>query len=207
MLLVYLSAYMTIAARVAPAKISHAHDTAYYVIGSISPITQLLRASMSGLNLFSLLCQGSPPAKASYGGEWTVYGAPIMFLILQSLLMFGFLVWSDHRYSLGPLKRKKANVPRDPENNATIEPEVAEEEARVLTSDDGLRVIHIDKTFKPFMKKPVHAVENLTFGVKQGEVFALVGPNGGTWIIPSGHPNNRCCVCAWLTGDDSLPQP
>jgi ABC-type glutathione transport system ATPase component len=91
------------------------------------------------------------------------------------MLMFGFLVWSDHRYSLGPLKRKRANVPRDPENNATIEPEVAEEEARVLTSDDGLRVMHVDKVFKSVMNKPVHAVDNLTFGVKQGEVFALVG--------------------------------
>jgi ABC-type multidrug transport system fused ATPase/permease subunit len=174
---------MTIAARVDPTGITRAQNIAYYVIGSISPITQLLRASMSGLNLFSLLCQGTPPAKASYGGEWSVYGAPILFLILQSMLMFGFLVWSDHRYSLGPLKRKKANVVRDPESTATIEPEVAEEEARVLTSDDGLRVMHIDKVFKSFAKKPVHAVDNLTFGVKQGEVFALVGPNGGTSII------------------------
>jgi hypothetical protein len=175
MLLVYLTSYMTIAARVKPTDITHAQNIAYYVIGSISPITQLLRATMSGLNLFSLLCQGTPPVKASYGGEWSVYGAPIMFLILQSMLMFGFLVWSDHRYSLGPLKRKRANVPRDPENNATIEPEVAEEEARVLTSDDGLRVMHVDKVFKSVMNKPVHAVDNLTFGVKQGEVFALVG--------------------------------
>jgi len=185
MLLVYLTSYMTIAARVQPADITRAQNIAYYVIGPISPITQLLRASMSGLNLFSLLCQGTPPAKASYGGEWSVYGAPIMFLILQSMLMFGFLVWSDHRYSLGPLKRKKTNIARDPESNATVEPEVAEEEARVLISDDNLlRVIHVDKIFKSFMTKPVHAVDNLTFGVKQGEVFALVGPNGGTWITP-----------------------
>ena len=51
--------------------------------------------------------------------------------------------------------------------------EIAEELVRVNSSNDGLRVLHLTKSFGP-----VTAVENLTFGIKRGEVFALLGPNG-----------------------------
>jgi ATP-binding cassette subfamily A (ABC1) protein 3 len=51
--------------------------------------------------------------------------------------------------------------------------EIADELNRVSSSNDGLRVLHLTKSFGP-----VTAVENLTFGIKRGEVFALLGPNG-----------------------------
>jgi ATP-binding cassette subfamily A (ABC1) protein 3 len=41
------------------------------------------------------------------------------------------------------------------------------------THEDGLRVTHLTKTFKKNT-----AVDNVSFGIKRGEVFALLGPNG-----------------------------
>lgn len=58
------------------------------------------------------------------------------------------------------------------EDSTIADEEVAEELARVTSSNDGLRVLHLTKTFGH-----VTAVENLTFGIKRGEVFALLGPN------------------------------
>ena len=38
---------------------------------------------------------------------------------------------------------------------------------------------HISKTYDPgLFKKKVRAVDDLTFGIKKGEVFGLIGPNG-----------------------------
>jgi ATP-binding cassette, subfamily A (ABC1), member 3 len=179
MFLVFLSTFWSIQARSNPADINHQEVIAYYVIGSISPITQLLKAMMVGLNIFSILCIGSPPVKATNVATMNLYGGPIFFLILQSVLMFAFLVWSDHKFSLGRFSRESIKA-IDAESSLAKEPEVLQEEARVADSHDGLRVLHISKVFSPLGSAKVHAVDNLTFGVKPGEVFALVGPNGGT---------------------------
>jgi ABC-type multidrug transport system fused ATPase/permease subunit len=178
MFLVFLTTYWSIESRSNPADVNHQLVIAYYVIGVISPITQLLKALMVGLNIFSILCIGSPPVKATNAAAMGLYGGPILFLILQSLIMFAVLVWSDHNFSLGRFKKSKAKAV-DLEKTIVAEGDVAEEEARVAQSNDGLRILHVDKVFKQFLGGKVHAVENLTFGVKQGEVFALVGPNGG----------------------------
>jgi ATP-binding cassette subfamily A (ABC1) protein 3 len=178
MLLIYLTAFISIQAQADPVKVTHLQTIAHYAISCISPISQVLRAMLIGLNLFSVLCQGQPPVKRTDPGSWDLYGGPICFLIMQSLLMFAFLVWKDHKYSLKGLKRSRKPTPVDPESTQTIEKEVAEEEARVLNSQDGLKVIHVDKTFKSLGHPAVNAVDDLTFGVKRGEVFALVGPNG-----------------------------
>lgn len=63
----------------------------------------------------------------------------------------------------------------DAEKSADIQDdEIAAELARVkLSTDDGLRVLHLTKAYGA-----VTAVENISFGVKRGEVFALLGPNG-----------------------------
>src|SRR5258708_37675699 len=54
-----------------------------------------------------------------------------------------------------------------------MENDIGEELARVRSSNDGLRVLNLTKSFGC-----VTAVENLTFGITRGEVFALLGPNG-----------------------------
>ena len=43
----------------------------------------------------------------------------------------------------------------------------------------AVEVEHLTKVFKSgFSKKPVHAVKDLTFTVRRGEVYGLIGPNG-----------------------------
>jgi ATP-binding cassette, subfamily A (ABC1), member 3 len=185
MAVVFLSVWISSQARSDPKETANVQNTAYYVIGLASPITQLLKAIIVSLNLFSVLCQGSPPAKATSPGAFNLYGGPIIFLIAQIAVMFSILVWSDHRFSLGKLKKPGVKeIRRDQESRVgLIEREVAEEEARVMRENDGLTVLHTDKVFKSLGRKEVQAVDNLTFGVKKGEVFGLVGPNGGTFPL------------------------
>jgi len=45
------------------------------------------------LNEFSLLCHSK--SIASYPAAITVYGEPILYLIVQSLVLFSFLIWGD----------------------------------------------------------------------------------------------------------------
>jgi ATP-binding cassette, subfamily A (ABC1), member 3 len=181
MAVVFLSIWLSTQARMDSTEAKNTQNAAYYTLGLISPITQLLKALIVSLNLFAVLCEGTPPVKSISPGAFNLYGAPILFLTAQIAAMFLFLVWSDHRFSLGKLKKRgMKEIGRDHERRVGfVEPEVVEEEARVMRETDGLKVWHTDKVFKSLGQKTVHAVDDLTFGVKQGEVFALVGPNGG----------------------------
>ena len=113
---------------------------------------------------------------ATYPGLFRLYGSPIVYLIGQSLFLFGILLWSDHGIFTGLFKRSA--TPPDAEAIQTKEPEVTEEIERVQNSEDGLRVLHVTKTFATRKYGKVIAVDDLTFGVKKGEMFGLVGPNG-----------------------------
>jgi ABC-type multidrug transport system fused ATPase/permease subunit len=180
---IFLSVWISTMARMDPKEALNTQNLSYYIIGLVSPITQLLKALIVSLNLFGVLCEGTPAAKSTTPGAFKLYGGPIMFLIAQILIMFSILVWSDHRFSLGKLKKRSTQGGRDQERRVGfVEREVVEEEARVMRESDGLKVLHAHKVYKSFGKKQMKAVDDLTFGVKQGEVFALVGPNGGTFI-------------------------
>lgn len=104
-----------------------------------------------------------------------------MYLIVQSLLLFGVLLWLDSGSVGSSWKRFFDRVTPAREQDANIsDEEVAHELDRVTshaTDDqhtaDGLRVVHLTKSFGRNT-----AVDNVTFGVKRGEVFALLGPNG-----------------------------
>jgi ATP-binding cassette, subfamily A (ABC1), member 3 len=120
----------------------------------------------------------------------TVYGGPILYLTLQSFFLLGLLLLWDSGLLAGGLQAKFRR--RDVEEKHSTEEEVSNELARVKSSQDGLRVLHLTKQFKDNL-----AVDDVTFGVPRGEVFALLGPNGAgkSTIIslirgdikPSGH--------------------
>ena len=123
------------------------------------------------LNIFSTTCSGKEIA--SYPGGILQYGGPILYLIVQIFVLFAILLWYDSGSILAWYRRVR-KVPSNPHESALpADEEVAEELKRVSSSNDGLRVLHLTKSFGP-----VTAVENLTFGIKRGEVFALLGPNG-----------------------------
>jgi ATP-binding cassette subfamily A (ABC1) protein 3 len=185
MVVLYLTGYMSIQTRSDPTQVEWQTKVFHYAFGLISPVSQLLRAAIVGLNLFGLLCSGSPPEKASYAGDINLYGGPILYLIIQSLLMFAFLIWNDHNFTLGKAGRKKrqSGSPNlDQENTHSKEPEVIEEEDRAIESDNGLRALHVNKVYNSSKAGKVHAVVDVTFGIKRGEVFGLVGPNGGEYV-------------------------
>jgi ABC-type lipopolysaccharide export system ATPase subunit len=130
----------------------------------------LIRAFFVALNLFSTTCEGTE--LAAYPGGINYYGAPILYLILQIIALFTFIIWHDSS-SLWTRLRGTGRLPPTVDENIDEDEKVLEELKRVNTSNDCLRVIHVTKSFGKNT-----AVENLTFGIARDEVFALLGPNG-----------------------------
>lgn len=131
----------------------------------------LVRALFIALNLFSATCDGKELA-ANPGGILQ-YGGPILYLILQIFLLFGILLWYESGSVVAFYRRFRKTQPQQNEAGVISEEEIAEELARVNSSNDGLRVLNLTKSFGKLT-----AVDNMTFGIKRGEVFALLGPNG-----------------------------
>ncbi|KAL7816121.1 putative ABC transporter [Trichoderma gracile] len=164
---VYVIAYLFILTLSPAAYTDRNVLIAHWLIAAIFPTGSLVRALMVGQNIFSTTCdndrlQPNPAAMTAYGG-------PLLYLILQAVFWFSIVVWIESgagRYA--PEKAKPSPEVDDPE--------ITEELVRVDNPDgpsDGLRVVHLTKAFGKNT-----AVDNVTFGVDHGEVFALLGPNG-----------------------------
>jgi ATP-binding cassette, subfamily A (ABC1), member 3 len=141
------------------------------------------------LNELSANCRG-PNVYVSSPADFSAYGQPILYLIVQILLLFGFLLWHDSGNALNLLFRKRYRD-EDNEEHYSNEPDVLKEIQRVETSDDGLKVLHLTKAYGNNV-----AVKDVSFGIKHGEVFALLGPNG------AGKSTTVSCVRG-----DILPSP
>ncbi|PLB35764.1 putative ABC transporter [Aspergillus candidus] len=169
--LIYFIAYMSVLTYAPTEKVDYYIEVAHFTIAIISPAGNLLRAMFTALNTFSILCRGHEVA--SYPGEITLYGGPILYLIVQSLVLFGLILWIDGGPVLSSLFHSKFK-PTDFEEKSPVDKDIATEASRVATSsEDGLRVLNINKKFKKLT-----AVEDVSFGVGKSEVFALLGPNG-----------------------------
>ncbi|KAL2830664.1 hypothetical protein BJY01DRAFT_260844 [Aspergillus pseudoustus] len=173
MFLIYFIAYMSILTYAPTENIDHYVELAHFTIALVSPAGNLLRALFTALNVFSILCRGPAGRNmASYPGEIGLYGGPILYLTCQSIFLFALLVWIEGGSPVFSWLRPKSK-PQDVEEKEPPERDIAEEAARVSSTKDNLRLSHVNKTFKKFV-----AVEDITFGVGTGEVFALLGPNG-----------------------------
>jgi ATP-binding cassette, subfamily A (ABC1), member 3 len=169
MFLLYFAAYMSILTYAPVPDIDSDITIAHFTIAAISPMGNFARAMYVALNLFSLTCDGS--ILSSNPSAITLYGGPILYLILQFVVLFAFLVWYEsgtHRWT----RLRKIKGP-DLEEKQNLEKEIIDEVERASNSQDGLRVLHLSKAFGKFI-----AVGDVTFGVPRGEVFALLGPNG-----------------------------
>lgn len=102
--LIYFIAYMAIITYAPTEKIDSWTTIAHFTIALVTPSGNLLRSLLLTFNEFSLLCHGDE--RASYAGDITVYGGPILYLLVQSLLLLGFLVYYDSGYRPAFLSRK-----------------------------------------------------------------------------------------------------
>ncbi|KAK0617219.1 hypothetical protein B0T14DRAFT_524684 [Immersiella caudata] len=182
MFLIYIIAYMSVITYAPINRIDNLLLVVHFVVSAFAPICSVTRAMFLALNLFSTACDGE--ALASNPGDMLRYGGPILYLILQSIFLFGLLLLLDSGKAGSGLKRlfsKRSSPPANPADEAAAisDEEVAHELVRVKSSaikdsaTDGLRVVNLTKSFGSNT-----AVDNVTFGVPHGEVFALLGPNG-----------------------------
>ncbi|KAI8626486.1 ABC transporter [Xylariaceae sp. FL1651] len=172
--LIYLIAYLVVQTYSPITQIDSSLLIVHFVISAFVPIGNVVRTLFVALNLFSTTCDGE--SLRSDPGSLLAYGGPILYLILQSVFLFAFLLWNDSgtgRTILNRITQKAIKPDSDP---AASDEEIASELVRVTSGPqetDGLRVLHLTKTFGKYT-----AVDNVTFGVQHGEVFALLGPNG-----------------------------
>ncbi|KAH6894361.1 hypothetical protein B0T10DRAFT_480285 [Thelonectria olida] len=171
--LVYLISYMCVITYSPVTKIDSDLKYVHFIVSALAPIGSVLRALFVTLNLFSTACDGDE--LSSNPGGILFYGAPILYLIIQPIVLFGLLIWFDKGSAGSSLRGMFGNrkTESDPEQS---DEELAFELSRVTSNasnENGLRVVHVTKTFGKNT-----AVDNVTFGIKRGEVFALLGPNG-----------------------------
>ena len=171
MFLLYFITYMCIITYSPTAEIDRNVNLAHFTIALFFPSGNLLRALLLTFNQFSLLCRGNE--LASYPGDITVFGGPILYLILQSIVFLTVLIWYDSGWKPGFVARTRHRV-QEAEETEDVDAEVFAEAKRVdKDCADDLRVLHATKAFGSNV-----AVQNVTFGVPKGEIFALLGPNG-----------------------------
>lgn len=169
----YLIAYVYTMMYVRVSRIDSTILACHFVISALAPIGSAIRALFISTNLFSTACDGQ--AVSQRPGGLLMYGGPVAYLVAQCLALFA-LLWFDSG-SAGSSDRSLLERHRQPDAKAAEPDEdVAREVARVTGpggARDGLRVVHLTKAFGG-----TTAVDNVSFGIQRGEVFALLGPNG-----------------------------
>ncbi|EWZ02899.1 hypothetical protein FOYG_02113 [Fusarium oxysporum NRRL 32931] len=171
---IYLISFMFILQRSSPGSVAQNITIAHYVVALFFPAGSLFRALAVGLNINSLACDGD--VFYSYPAAMDAYGSPIFYLVLQAFILFSILLYNDSGNKIPSFL--PSNKKLTPNKNMQPEPD-DQEMAYELTnvdadnSKDGLSVQNLTKSFRKFT-----AVDNITFRVPHGQVFALLGPNG-----------------------------
>lgn len=147
-----------------------AADGTTFGLGLIFPIQNLLRTMTLSLNQYIVRCRGTQ--SVDNPGSIYAYGGPILLLILQICAFFGILLWLDgnvFHFSAPKL------LQHDEEAIASSgRADVDAETARVESSQtDLLRMVHVSKKFGDNT-----AVDDVSLGLREGEILALLGPNG-----------------------------
>ncbi|KAK6954029.1 hypothetical protein Daesc_003991 [Daldinia eschscholtzii] len=152
-----------------------ANDGTAYGLGIIFPIQNLMRGMAVSLNMYIVRCRGQD--MITNPSSFYAFGGPIMLLILQNIGLFSLLLWLEGG-SFAWIMKPKALPPAvddtEKSGSSSGRPDVDAETARVAASEmDLLRVLHVSKKFGPSV-----AVDDVSFGLQEGEILALLGPNG-----------------------------
>lgn len=178
----YLVAYFCVMTYVQVNRIDSTLLICHFVISAFAPIGSAMRALFLAINLFETACDGT--TLSTRPGGILYYGGPILYLLLQTLILLGLLLWLDTGSVASALRRllpRRRRSRRRPSVAPTgdkpgPDPEAADKLAPAAKDgarDLCLQVRHLSKTFGSNT-----ALEDVSFGVKRGEVFALLGPNG-----------------------------
>lgn len=189
--LLYFIMYLSILTYSPAYRVNADLTTAHFAYSIITPAGSMIRSLLLTLNEFSLLCRNT--SIAPYPGALTVYGGPILYLMVQALLLLMVLVWFDSGYKPPVLTALSRRLRHDKSSakDSDAEQEAASSASSVVTdtavsaetkrievqtppNTDSLRVLHLNK----FFGRANHAVQDMTFGIPRGQVFALLGPNG-----------------------------
>ena len=170
MLLLYLIAIMSVYTYAPIQEIDRQVLIVHFALAIISPIGNLARALFVALNVFQVSCHGDAISKNP--SDIKLYGGPIVYLLMQSFVLFAILLWYDSGSFLPKWFRKTVRVQSRDDDDIT-DPDILREIQHVRSFSGGLRVLNVTKAFGSNV-----AVEDVTFGVESGEVFALLGPNG-----------------------------
>ncbi|KAJ1325441.1 ATP-binding cassette subfamily A (ABC1) member 3 [Microdochium nivale] len=175
---VYFIAFIFIISLSAPTAAQGNAMLAHYVISAVFPIGSLMRAMLVSLNVFYQACDG--PEFATSPGAMSAYGGPIMYLALQCLLYFGILWVNDSRvkisglFNSSSLTKKNQSKREQPQTQPQTQQQDVEKAPRLPSPPAvGLEIKRLTKRFGS-----VRAVDDVSFNVHHGEVFALLGPNG-----------------------------
>ncbi|KAL8711465.1 MAG: hypothetical protein Q9220_004123 [cf. Caloplaca sp. 1 TL-2023] len=171
MFLLYFIAYLSVQTYAPVNKVDAYINVAHFTIALITPSGNLIRALFVALNVFSIDC--TDRSLASYPGDITLYGGPILYCIMQSVVLFGILLWYDSGSIWDKIRRRQYKTLGSEELDSVDDDIIAEVKRVNASPGDGLRVLHQTKAFGRNI-----AVDDVTFGVQRGEVFALLGPNG-----------------------------
>lgn len=125
--------------------------------------------------MFSLLCDGLGNYSSDPYSNIMQFGSPILYMIIQSFVAFGILVYVDSGSPL-PSFLYRPRLKGVHETDDTRSPDVIEEKERLIAgAPDMLQVLGLKKRFG---NSKVLAVNDVSFGVETGVNFALIGPNG-----------------------------
>ncbi|KAJ7083365.1 hypothetical protein B0H15DRAFT_785012 [Mycena belliarum] len=174
MFLLYLASYLLVLTYAKTSDASRFITIIHFTVSFLSPVVSMTRAGLVSVNLFSLLCDGgSTSITAAWMGSIMRYGGPITYLIVQSFVLLGVLVWVDSGTLLPQRLRKRAKVGAAAGVDRPAKGDVALEARSAAQSDDLLRVLNVSKTFG---SKTV--VDDVSFGVSRNTIFCMLGPNG-----------------------------
>ncbi|KAF8900796.1 hypothetical protein CPB85DRAFT_1439365 [Mucidula mucida] len=179
MFLIYFAGYLFTLTYAKTSDADHIITILNFTLSLLSPVASVERAAFVSVNLFSLLCTGDATVSSLQTGTIMRYGGPIVYLLLDIVVLLGVLTRVD-RFLLRPFRHRNSK-PRRSESSQDIQlllgsqerADVLAEARHTTASDDLLRVLGVSKTYGTNK-----VVDDVTMSAGSDTIFALLGPNG-----------------------------